>query len=276
MNDIVSVGWLFRHLEDPDLIILDCRLNKPNDKNDKNALEGIFIPKTRRFDLNGQFSESETDLPHMMPTEANFGKSAKELDINKDSKIVVYDQFGIYSSPRVWWMFKAMGLGEIAVLDGGLPAWIKEGKPTTSSLSKSNGTGNFSAILNKKWVSNAQEVLQKSKDAAHLVLDARSAGRFKGVEPEPRAGLRGGHIPNSTNLPFQQVLEDDRYKNPEALRSIFEDMDVQKRSLTFSCGSGVTASIIALAAKLSGFEDLSVYDGSWSEWGQLDDYPVAQ
>ncbi|MEQ8239900.1 MAG: 3-mercaptopyruvate sulfurtransferase [Cyclobacteriaceae bacterium] len=274
MNNLVSVAWLSDHLEDEKLILLDCRLAKPKSVVGDESLNGTFIPGARSFDLNGKFSDINTNLPHMMPDEEHFNQAAKKLGISNDSKIVVYDQFGIYSSPRVWWMFKAMGHRNIAVLDGGLPAWISASKSTIPELNQKIKEGNFKAQLQKEWLADASEVLERSTDSSHMIIDARSAGRFHGTEPEPREGLKGGHIPGSKNLPFQEVLQHGKFKSKEDLERIFEQLGVENETLTCTCGSGVTASIILLAAALAGYEALSLYDGSWSEWGQLDNYPV--
>jgi len=274
MNNLVSVAWLSDHIEDSDLIILDSRLAKPKSMEGDDSLNETFIPGARSFDLNGEFSDLNTDLPHMMPDEEHFSQSARKLGISDDSKIIVYDQFGIYSSPRVWWMFKAMGHNNIAVLDGGLPAWLASSKSTIHELNPIIRKGNFNAELQKEWLVNASEVLERSTDSSHMIIDARSTGRFYGTAPEPRVGLKGGHIPGSKNLPFSEVLYNGKFQDKENLEKKFRELGVKEETLTCTCGSGVTASIILLAAAIAGYEKLSLYDGSWSEWGQLDNYPV--
>lgn len=271
-KQLVSVGWLAEHLDDTDLVILDASLPKPKSNPANNPLSSLQIPKTRFFDINGSFSDTSSDLPHMMPTPAHFQEHAQKLGVNQNSRIVVYDNIGVYSSPRARWMFKSMGHEHVAVLDGGLPEWVKE-FPTESKQENEYPAGNFTAKFNSNYFKKATEVLAAISDDTTTIVDARSAGRFQGTEPEPRAGLRGGHIPNSKNVPFPEMIDGNQMKSNEELKSVFENK-VQSEQIIFSCGSGLTACIIALGAEIAGYGNLSVYDGSWSEWGIPSDLPV--
>ncbi len=230
--------------------------------------EPIFINGARRFDFDQHLCDHNTDLPHMMPSPEFFTEEMQKLGINKDSAIVVYDDVGVYASPRAWWMFRAMGHDQVAVLDGGLPAWKKEKLPCNSQIELSaEKRGDFeSQPLSRLFVDSAH-VLEAAADPRYAILDARSEGRFHGVEPEPRAGLRSGHIPGSLNLPFTQVVVDGLVLPPTELDSVFSKLVDKQQNLIFTCGSGVTACITALASELAGYSKIAVYDGSWSEWG---------
>jgi len=266
-NSLVSVQWLAENLNAENLVILDASMPPvtPVDR-DKKPEKPLYIPGARRFDFDKEIRDKESHLPHMMPSKKVFTKEAQKLGINRDSAIVVYDDAGIYASPRAWWMFRAMGHSQVAVLDGGLPAWIKAGFATVPNLEElPKQRGDFVSQPQEELFSDSADVFIALHDRNFVVMDARSEGRFKGVEPEPRPGLSPGHMPHSVNIPFTTVLEDGSLASKTKLRSIFEKYKDKK--MIFSCGSGVTASILALAADQVEFKDLSVYDGSWSEWG---------
>ena len=266
-DSLVSVQWLAENLNAENLVILDASMPPVTGTDDKAKREKpAYIPGARRFDFDKEIRDKESHLPHMMPSKKVFTKEAQKLGINRDSAIVVYDDAGIYASPRAWWMFRAMGHSQVAVLDGGLPAWIKAGFATVPHLEElPKQRGDFVSQPQEELFSDSADVFIALHDRNFVVMDARSEGRFKGVEPEPRPGLRPGHMPHSVNIPFTTVLEDGRLASKTKLRSIFEKYKDKK--MIFSCGSGVTASILALAADQVEFKDLSVYDGSWSEWG---------
>jgi thiosulfate/3-mercaptopyruvate sulfurtransferase len=204
----------------------------------------------------------------MMPSAEFFQEEMQKMGINQDSAIVAYDKDGIYSSPRAWWMFRAMGHDQVAVLDGGLPAWIQAGYETVSTLAAPMGRGNFASKPQEGLFVDSRFVLQALTDPTYRVIDARSAGRFKGQEPEPRPALRGGHMPNAVNIPHTSVLENGRLSSKSKLKELFEQYKDKK--MIFSCGSGVTSCVVALAAEQAGYKDLAVYDGSWTEWGNPD------
>ncbi len=274
LKPTTSIQWLFENIKNEDLIVLDASLPKPKTKAEDNPLANIQIPGARFFDIDHAFSNTSIDLPHMMPSSAHFEEEARKLGINKTSKIVVYDNLGVYSSPRAWWMFKAMGHVDVSVLDGGLPEWVESGFPTEAKTNHSTESGNFESNPTPGFFKDSKEILDTINDSEIMVLDARSRGRFEGVEPEPRAGLRGGHIPGSLSLPFPEVVNGNKLRDEDELKEKFEQMGISNQQLVFSCGSGLTACIIALAADVAGFDGLSVYDGSWSEWGQPSELPV--
>lgn len=271
MNTIVSVEWLSKHVEDSNLIILDASLKK-NQANLHSAHIDLQIQKARYFDLKNTFSDQTSTIPNTMLSVQAFNKACQDLGINKDSQIVVYDNLGIYASPRVWWMFQLMGHSNIAVLDGGLPAWINANQPTEPSSFgiKIFTKGNFEANYQSKWMVNTSQIAANIKSGEALVIDARVQERFLGKMPEPRKNLRSGHIPKSLNLPFKKVLDAIFFKKKEELLDIVADLKLEQKSLIFSCGSGVTACIVLLALETVLNNPKALYDGSWSEWGLLD------
>ena len=266
---LVSVQWLADHLDLENLIILDASMKPVGITSNHAALEEpSCIKGARRFDFDQEIRDKNTNLPHMMPSADFFTEEMQKLGINKDSAIIVYDDVGVYSSPRAWWMFRAMGHGQVAVLDGGLPAWKKAGFEIGDQPDKTaEHRGNFVARPQDGLFCDSAHVLEALSDPRFAVLDARSNGRFNGTEPEPRAGLRPGHMPNSINLPYAHVVVDGFVLPATKLDSIFSKLVNKDKKLIFSCGSGVTACITALAAELAGYSNISVYDGSWSEWG---------
>lgn len=272
-SPIVSCEWLNQQLDS--VIVLDATVPKATGNNSSGKDKKV-IPGAIYFDLNGAFSDESSDLPHMMASEAKFNKSAQEIGISNDDTIIVYDDHGIYSSPRVWWMLKAMGHKKVFVLNGGLPEWINIGYSTTDQHTISESKGNFNGTFNSVFFKNASNVLSSIDDPTHQVIDARSAGRFKGTEPEPRSGLRSGHIPDSGNIPFPDLLRGNRLSDSKTLRSFFDPLVTGKQAITFSCGSGLTACILALALEESEVMtgSVSVYDGSWSEWGGDKSLPI--
>ncbi|NMO16856.1 sulfurtransferase [Pyxidicoccus fallax] len=274
---LVSVSALHAMLGEPRLVLLEVKM-KPVGAGATAAPESPpeRIPGARVFDLEGAFSDHAQSLPHMMPGPEQFEREARKLGIHRDSLVVVYDRVGLYSSPRAWWMFKAMGHERVAVLDGGLPAWLEAGHPTSRDAEPVERPGDFVAVPTGSAFCDAAAVERTLTDASRAVIDARSRGRFEGREPEPRAGLRQGHMPNAVNVPFTEVQVKGRLKSAEELRALFEETVGSRRKFVFSCGSGVTACVDALAATVAGYTDIQVYDGSWSEWGLPSDRPVIQ
>jgi thiosulfate/3-mercaptopyruvate sulfurtransferase len=267
-SSIISVQFLKENLHAENLIILDASMKPVGKVIDATPQVPAYIPGALRFDFDDEICDHNTALPHMMPSAEFFTDEMQKMGIDQDSAIVVYDHVGIYSSARAWWMFRAMGHTQVAVLNGGLPAWIAAGFATMPRLKeKPAQRGNFIAHPESEAFVNADDVLHALNDAEYRVLDARSEGRFKGLEPEPREGLKPGHMPNAINIPYTSVLENGTLKADTSLRSIFDAY--KNKKMIFSCGSGVTACVLALAAEHAGHKDLAVYDGSWSEWGLI-------
>ncbi|AZZ35897.1 sulfurtransferase [Bdellovibrio sp. qaytius] len=269
---LVSVTWLAENQFDPNLIVLDASI-KPVGNNSSNKSK-VKIPRARTFDFDKKICDQKSILPHMMPPADLFEREVCELGINSDSCIVVYDSVGVFSSPRARWMFKAMGHDNVAVLDGGLPAWISEGHPTEECVSQEINLGNFITKPREHLFCDMDFVALALNNSSQVVLDARSAGRFSGNEPEPRPGLRSGHMPNALNIPFNDVLVDGKLRSVDELSKIFSSRIKFDQELIATCGSGVTACVIAFAAELIGYKDITIYDGSWSEWGLPSSRPV--
>ena len=265
-NSLVSAQWLHENFNAENLIIFDASMKPVGNVAAPQTI--AYIPNSLRFDFDEHLREHNTPFPHMMPTPEFFTEEMQKMGVNQDSAIVVYDNVGVYASPRAWWMFRTMGHDNVAVLDGGLPAWIGAGYETSSTLATSSLRGNFASHPRPESFVDSRAVTHALSDSAFSVLDARSAGRFHGQEPEPRVGLRGGHMPGSVSMPFGETQINGVMKSPALLREMFAKY--QNKKLIFSCGSGVTACILALAAEQAGLKELAVYDGSWAEWGAAD------
>lgn len=271
-NSLVSVQWLKENFSAKNLIILDADMKPVTNVGE--SIQDSYIPNSLRFDFDNDIKDMHTSLPHMMPTPEFFTEKIQGLGINQDSAIVVYDHVGIYASPRAWWMLRAMGHENVAVLDGGLPAWISAGYETASQLNPLPvKRGDFLSNPQADAFVDSSYILKRIHDATYTIIDARAKGRFDGVDPEPRPNMRRGHIPNAVNIPFESVLESGKMKSKSVLQSMFENYKENKK--IFYCGTGVTASIVALAADQVGNKNFSVYDGSWAEWGmEKENYPI--
>ena len=269
MNPLITVQQLSKILNDPNLVVLDASM-----ANNKSGVavdnENQQIKGARFFDIKNKFSDTKSKFPNTIPIAEQFQEEAQILGINHNSRIVVYDNLGIYTSPRVWWLFKTFGHKNISVLNGGLPEWLAQGYPTEEKTISNYKKGDFTADLKTKNVRYFTDVKSNLKAQEELVVDARSSGRFNGTSPEPRKDLRGGCIPGSVNIPYTEVLENGKYKSKQELKAIFESQITNEQPLVFSCGSGITACIILLASEIIGKKETAVYDGSWTEWAQLE------
>ncbi|GAA1360774.1 sulfurtransferase [Streptomyces beijiangensis] len=265
---LVSADWLEPRLGEPGLVLLDASVGAHRGAERR-------IPGTRRFDLDGALSDHSSPLPHTMPGAAQFTEAVRALGVDNTSTVVVYDGVGLYSAARAWWMLRAMGFDRAAVLDGGLPAWSAAGLPLEDSTPQLPAPpGDFTARPRPGMIVDSGTVTAALADPAAVLLDARSRDRFSGTAPEPRPGLRSGHMPGAVNLPFTEIQQDGRMLPAPELRAAFSALAGDRQKLVFSCGSGVTACVLALGAELAGYRELSVYDGSWSEWGLPSDLPV--
>jgi thiosulfate/3-mercaptopyruvate sulfurtransferase len=275
MDTIVTTDWLAAHLHDPDLRVLDGTWHMPQLKRDPRAeFAQAHIPGAVFFDIDA-IADHGTTLPHMLPTAAEFAAAVGALGIGSGDRVVVYDVRGVVSAARVWWTFRAFGHDAVAVLDGGLRKWQAESWPVESGQPKPAARA-FTARLRPELVRDVEAMRANVTSRAAQVLDARSRGRFAGTEPEPRVGLRGGHIPGSLNLPYETLFRPDgTLQSPDELRGAVTASGIDlARPIVTTCGSGVTASVLALALHQLGRSDVAVYDGSWSEWGGRADTPI--
>lgn len=272
---LVSTSWLEDHLKDPDLRVIDASWYLPAmGRNARAEYEEAHIPGARFFDID-EISDNRSPLPHMAPPVEKFISRMRAMGIGDGHQVVIYDGHGIFSAPRVWWTFRLMGKTDVAVLDGGLPKWKAEGREL-EDMPPLMRDRHITVQRQAGLVKDVTQVAMASKLASHEIIDARAAARFRGEEPEPRAGLRAGHIPGAKNLPFGQVLNaDGTMKSPDDLRTTFEAAGVNlKKPAITSCGSGVTGAILSLALERLGHRDHALYDGSWTEWGSFEDLPI--
>ena len=272
---LVSTDWLSTRLSDPEIRILDATWYLPNvDRDAKAEYDQSHIPNARFFDID-EVSDHRSDLPHMVPPVEKFMSKVRKLGVGDGHQIVIYDSHGLFSAARVWWLFKVMGQKNVAVLDGGLPKWLREGRTVDSSSPLIRDRHMF-VKYHDEMVKDVTQVSSASKLGDFEILDARSAGRFRGEEPEPRPGLRAGHIPGSKNIFYGDLLnEDGTLKSQDKLVEHFKAKAVNlDKPVITSCGSGVTAAIINLALDRIGKTDHALYDGSWTEWGMYPTVPV--
>ncbi len=273
---LVSSDWLAKHMDAPDVRVVDASWHMPQaNRNARAEYDAQHIPGAVFFDID-DIADSDSALPHMLPPPEKFASRVRKLGLGDGNRIVVYDTTGVSAAARAWWMFRVFGHEDVAVLDGGMTKWQAEGRPVTDTKSEPRER-HFTARVNTFLVRDYDQVLADVERRREQFVDARSPGRFNATEPEPRPGLRGGHAPGSINLPFLRLLnpKDKTMLPAEAIRAAFEGagVDLSKPMLT-SCGSGVTACILSLGLYLIGHKDVPVFDGSWTEWASNPDSPI--
>ncbi|MDX1490261.1 MAG: 3-mercaptopyruvate sulfurtransferase [Pseudohongiellaceae bacterium] len=276
---LIEVQWLQQAMREqhPRLIIMDASWHLPTANRNAES-EWLYerIPGANFFDFDKRICDRDSSLPHMMPDAELFTSELRRLGVKKDSIVVFYCTAGTFTAPRAWWMMQAMGHQHCAVLNGGLEAWRKAGLPIeTGQVTASRESGNFQAKPRASKISDQREVALATHAEDACIIDARSADRFFGKAPEPRPGLRAGHMPNACNLPFDRLIDNGYYRPIEELREALASLATPDKRLIATCGSGVTACVVAMAAHLCGYSDISVYDGSWAEWGAGDTTPIS-
>ena len=281
MNHLVTGDWLEAELGKPDLVICDATIYMPGDARQAGALfAAARIPGARYFDIN-TVADTDSALPHMVPAVGRFERLVSELGIGNSSRVVFYDQLGLFSAARAWWMLRLFGHGAVAVLDGGLPKWQREGRVLESGAAARPTPAQpvapaFRASLHTQRLRGVGDMLENVRTQRELVLDARSSERFYARVPEPRPGLRAGHMPGARNIPYTELLAADQtLLPPAALFERFARAGVSADSaVVTSCGSGVTAAVLTLGLTVAGLPEGALYDGSWTEWGGRADTPI--
>jgi thiosulfate/3-mercaptopyruvate sulfurtransferase len=274
-ESLVSTEWLASRLKAPDVRVVDATFYLPTQNRDaKTEYRRCHIPGAVFFDID-EIADTSSDLPHMLPSPEKFASRVRKLGLGDGNRIVVYDASG-FGAARVWWTFRVFGHSDVAVLDGGLKKWLAEGRPT-EDLPPMARERHFTARFNNLLVRDIDQLRANLGSRREQILDARPRGRFEARDPEPRAGLRGGHIPGSCNLPSSDLVDGDTgtFLPADALRQRFTDAGIDlSRPIVTTCGSGVTAASLAFALHLIGVDNVAVYDGSWAEWGRPGDTPI--
>ena len=274
---IVSTEWLADHLNDPAVAILDASWHMPDSgRNGRDEFDKSHIPGARHFDID-KVAEQDCDLPHMLPSAAEFSRHARKLGLTNHNMIVIYDTGGVRAAARAWWMFRTFSHDRVRILDGGMERWLREGRPTTHEATTIQ-QGHFTALRQPHHRATKEDVLNAIETGSAQIIDARGIPRFRGDEDEPREGVRSGHMPSAKNLPYFRLFTDDgTFETASDVARHFLDagVDFEKPIIT-TCGSGVTACILAFCLNMIGKEDVRVYDGSWVEWGSDHTLPLAK
>lgn len=274
-DPLVSTDWLAAHLAAPDVRVVDASWHFPQTGRDGRAeYREAHIPGAVFFDVD-DIADTNAGLPHMLPSPEKFSSRVRRLGLGDGNRIVVYDTGGVHAAARAWWMFRVFGHRDVVVLDGGLPKWRAEGRPI-EDIPPIPRERHFTARIHQVMVRDRDQIRDNLASHAEQVVDARGPGRFEGTEPEPRTNVRSGHIPDSLNVHYADLFNDDEtYKDTDGLRAVFQTAGVDlSRPIVTSCGSGLTACVLALALNRLGHQSVAVYDGSWAEWGGLADMPV--
>lgn len=271
----VAADWLAEHIDDPEIQIIDARMAPPGqEERDLNAeYQAGHIPGAVFFDIEA-LSDHTSPLPHMMPRAEAFAVAMRELGVSSDKHLVIYDEGNLFSAPRAWWMLRTFGVEKVSIVAGGLEGWRRDGLPLEQGLPELP-EGDFDGRVDPLAIKRLTDVLLVSHEGSAQIVDARPAGRFNGQVAEPRPGLRSGHIPGALNVPWTELVINGELKTTDELNEIFARQGVDfERPIIASCGSGVTAAVVVLALTTLGVNGVSLYDGSWSEWGARTDLPI--